>query len=243
MLHACFLPSSQRYFLLFHFLPGYTGSIWPLNLRDVPWEDIFKLGASAAASEFCQWVQVGIDVYTPHRKYQVKSHSSPWFSAVRAAAIVHRKYFFRLYQREKSSDSKLKFRQASNRCKRVLEASKLAYANKTKDSITSQKLGSRDFWRLANSVLNKGKSAIPPLFNGLKVLFSASDKAKLFAENFSLNCNLDDSGVSLPVFPSRTNLKLHNISLTPKMVRKVVMNLDLSKASGPDSIPVVVLKN
>ena len=44
-------------------------------------EDIFKLGASAAASEFCEWVQVGTDVYVPHRKYQVKSHSSPWFSA------------------------------------------------------------------------------------------------------------------------------------------------------------------
>ena len=74
------------------------------------------------------------------------------------------------------------------------------------------------------------------------MLSSASDKAKLFAENFSLNSNLDDSGVSLPVFPSRTNLKLH-ISVTPKMVRKVVMNLDFSKASGPDCIPVVVLKN
>ena len=51
------------------------------------------------------------------------------------------------------------------------------------------------------------------------------------------------TGVSLPVFPSRTNLKLHNIPVTPKMVIKVVMNLDFSKASGPDCIPVVVLKN
>ena len=75
------------------------------------------------------------------------------------------------------------------------------------------------------------------------MLSSASDQAKLFAENFSMNSNLDDSGISLPVFPSRTNLKLHNISATPKMVRKVVMNLDLSKASGPDCIPLVVLKN
>ena len=49
--------------------------------------------------------------------------------------------------------------------------------------------------------------------------------------------------VSLPVFPSRTDLKLHNISVTPKILRKVVMNLDFSKASGPDCIPVVVLKN
>ena len=64
-----------------------------------------------------------------------------------------------------------------------------------------------------------------------------------FAENFSMNSNLDDSGIYLPVFPFGTNLKLHDISVTPKMVRKVVMNLDLSKPSGPDYIPVVVLKN
>ena len=49
--------------------------------------------------------------------------------------------------------------------------------------------------------------------------------------------------ISLPVFPFRINSKLHNISVTPKMVKKVTMNLDLSKASGPDCIPVVVLKN
>ena len=67
------------------------------HLKDVPWEDIFKFG-TAAASEFYDWVQVGIDVYIPHRKYQVKPHSSPSFSAACAAAIVHRNHFFRLYQ-------------------------------------------------------------------------------------------------------------------------------------------------
>ena len=53
------------------------------HLRDVPWEDIFKFR-----------VQVGIDVYIAHRKYQVKPHSSPWFSAACAAAIVHRNHVF-----------------------------------------------------------------------------------------------------------------------------------------------------
>ena len=120
----------------------------------MPWRDIFKLSASAATSEFCEWVQVGIDVYIPHGRYQVKPHSSPWFSAACAAAIVHRNHFFCLYQQNKSSESKVKFRQASNRCKRVLEAAKLAYATKTKESITSQKVGSRDFWQIADSVLN-----------------------------------------------------------------------------------------
>ena len=166
------------------------------HLRGVPWQDIFKLSASAAASEFCEWVQFGIDVYIPHRKYQVKPHSSPWFSAACAAAIVHRYHFFCFYQQNKSSESKVKFRQASNRCKRVLEAAKLAYATNTKESITSQKLGFRDFWRIANSVLNKGKSAIPPLFNGPEVLSTASDRANIFAKSFSKNSNLDDLVIS-----------------------------------------------
>ena len=136
------------------------------KLRDVPWEDIFKLSASAVASEFCDWVQAGIDGYIPHRN-------------IRSSLIYlhgfHRNHFFRLYQKDRSSDFKVKFRQASNHCKRVLEAAKFAYANKTKESIASQKLGSRDFWQIA-SVLNKGKPAIPPLFNGPEVLSSASDK-------------------------------------------------------------------
>ena len=33
-----------------------------------------KLSASAAPRESCEWVQVGIDVYIPHHKYQVKPH-------------------------------------------------------------------------------------------------------------------------------------------------------------------------
>ena len=61
-----------------------------------------------------------------------------------AAAAVHKNHF--LYQQNKSSECKVTFRQASNRCERVFKAAKFAYANNTKESITSQKLGSRVFW-------------------------------------------------------------------------------------------------
>ena len=115
------------------------------HLRDVPWEGIFKLGASAAASEFSEWVQVGIDVYVP-QKISSQASLISMVSAACAAAIAHRNHFFHLYQKDKSSTSKVNFRQASNHCKRVLEAAKLTYANKTKESTTSQKLGSHDFW-------------------------------------------------------------------------------------------------
>ena len=103
-------------------------------------------------------------------------------------------------------------------------------------------MGSRDLQRITNSVLNQGRSAIPPLFSGSEVLSSASDKAKLFAKSFSKNFNLDDSGMSLHAFASRTNLELCNIYLTFKLVKKFIINLDSLKAPGQDCVPLVVLK-
>ena len=104
-----------------------------------------------------------------------------------------------MYQQNKCSKSKVKFRQVNNHFKSVLEVGKFPYVTKTKDSITSQKLGSQDFWQIANSVFNKGKSALPLLFNGLEVLSSASDKVKLFAKTF-LRALILMTQVSLYVF-------------------------------------------
>ena len=73
------LLSNSQQDVSFHCIAyDYSRADWDglrAHLRDVPWEDIFKLGASAAASEFCEWVQDRIDVYIPNRKYQVKPHS------------------------------------------------------------------------------------------------------------------------------------------------------------------------
>ena len=61
---------SQRYALFCHIAYDYSCADW-----DGLWDHLNS--ASAAASEFCKWVLVGIDVYIPQRKYQAKPHSSP----------------------------------------------------------------------------------------------------------------------------------------------------------------------
>ena len=152
---------------------------------------------SAAASKFCDWVHVGIEVYIPPTKYQVKPYSSPWFSAACAAAIVHGNHFSQLYHKDKFSDSKVKFRQASNHCKVVLEAAKLAFVNKTKKSpLLLRNLALVTFDELL-IVFSTKVNLLYLIFNSPEVMSSAFDKAKLFAENFSKNSNLDDSDISL----------------------------------------------
>ena len=89
--------NSKRDALFHHTAYDYNRADWDGlgdHLRDTPWEGIFKLAASAADSEFCGWVLVGIDEYILHHKYQVKPDSSPWFSAACAAAKIHKIIFF-----------------------------------------------------------------------------------------------------------------------------------------------------
>ena len=101
--------------------------------------------------------------------------------------------------------------QASNRCKRILEAARLTHAYKRVHHFPETWL----LGLLTNcySVLNKGKSVISPLFNCTEVLSSASDKGKLFAKKFCKNSNLDDLHIILPVFlfcNSQDGSKVHN---------------------------------
>ena len=82
-------PSNSQQDALFHCIAcdhycAHWGALRD-HLRDVLWEDIFQLGASAAASEFCEWSRLEL-MYISLRKYQVKPHSFPWFSAASFAS-------------------------------------------------------------------------------------------------------------------------------------------------------------
>ena len=82
--------------------------------------------------------------------------------------------------------------------------------------------------------------------NLLYILYSTDQRCcllYLIKPNYLLKTFLTTLTLMTQVFHSRTNLKLHNISVTPKMVKKVITNFDSSKASCPDCIPVVLLKN
>ena len=57
---SIYFPINSKKDVLFHRIAyDYSHADWdglPDHLRNVPWEDIFKLSASAAAIEFCEWV-------------------------------------------------------------------------------------------------------------------------------------------------------------------------------------------
>ena len=133
---------------------------------------------------------MGIECFIPSKKYQQRPNSQPF--AACAAAIAHRNHFFHNYHNNRCSDTKAAFRTARNHCKRILRNAKNSYAQSVKLRVAEQRLGSQEFWRITNKVMNRGKGSVPTIINGPEVISSALDKAKLFAMNFASNSTLDD---------------------------------------------------
>ena len=99
-------------------------------------------------------------------------------------------------------DSRCTWLQANTHCTRARKASNLIFANKTRVYHFPETWLSG---LLANcqQYSQQSESAIPPLLYNPGMLSSISDKAKLFAENFSNN----------------SNLRMHT-SVTPKVVKQ-----------------------
>ena len=117
---------------------GYSYADWDSlwnYLRDVPWEDVFKLGGPSA--KFCEWIQFRSDIDC---RYKVKPHTSVWFSAAFAATMVQKSHFLYFPQHNKSSAFKVKFRQSSNCCKKVSEVTNLVLQIKQKSGSFFRKL-------------------------------------------------------------------------------------------------------
>ena len=74
-----------------------------------------------------------------------------------------------------------------------------------REKVEMQKLGSKEFWKITNRILNRGKSPIPTLINGLEVLTSSKGKASLSGNLLASYGNLDDGGSPLPEFSQQPN--------------------------------------
>ena len=95
------MPSKCSHEVAFHGTSyRYAQADWD-NIRSYISDGLFNLffrfRASKLTSLVSDWIRNGIELFIPHKTYQQKHHSQPWFTATCAAAICHRNHFFHEY--------------------------------------------------------------------------------------------------------------------------------------------------
>ena len=104
----------------------------------------------------------------------------------------------------------------------------------------------RKWWKTVKQVTgDKVYSGIPTLIENGSPIINSIKKADIFNNYFASQCQLPDGSKDHPLPPFRyeTDERSANINFFPSNIYKILINLDVNKATGPDKIGIFLLKN
>ncbi|KAJ8719079.1 hypothetical protein PYW07_016635 [Mythimna separata] len=206
--------------------------------------------ASSCADAVADVLRRGMEYYIPFSDVKMSDQARPWFGAEcdRADALKHAAYRAwsdaRICKASDVAQKKKAFNRAAKSCKKVLRRSRFDHISRIGNKLASYPAGSKAFWSLAKSVeSNFCRPSLPPLLRpDGSLAHTAEEKANLFASLFAESSRLDSGGARPPVSPDVCETSMSDIRIHQKDVRRVLRNLDVNKASGPDGIPAIVLR-
>ena len=217
-----------------------------------PWQPtcFSSSDASLCADAVTDVLRQGMEYYIPFSDVTMSGEARPWFGAEcnRADALKHAAYLAWVDARTRKtndvSQRKRAFNRAAKSCKKVLRRARFDHISRIGNKLASYPAGSKAFWSLAKSVeSNFCRPSLPPLLRpDGSLAHSAEEKANLFASLFAESSRLDPGGARPPTSLVECESSMPNLRIHQKDVRRVLRNLDVNKASGPDGIPAIVLK-
>ena len=215
-----------------------------MYFSDFPWNDYcFQVrDPSMCAQRITEVIVSGMEAYIPHT-FSTPHAKKPWFNHACSRAIKDREVAHKRYLSLPSPTNHNLYISARNRAKSTLRLTKNSFINRKCQNLTNSN-NPKDFWHLAKNIShNFTSSSFPPLIasDGSTAVSSIS-KAELFAQTFSKNSTLDDSGHIPPTHPS-SDYTMPVIKILNNDVFYALSGLNPRKAYGPDGIPPIVLKN
>ena len=211
-------------------------------LLDFPWDSCFLTrDPNVVTPHVTEILTSVIEAYVPST-VKTFSPTKPWFDRACSRTVLSKERAHMSFQSSPSAVTHASFNSARNRCTSRLRKKKFSFI-KRKTEILNSSPTEKNFWSLANKILNNFcKSNFPPLIRpDGSIACSPAEKATLFGSLFSSNSSVDDSlAPEPPTLPLSNPMPMPIIST--RKVRRVLTSLKTGKASGPDQIPAWFLK-
>ena len=145
----------------------------------------------------------------------------------------------RLHKQARKTNRWNNYRQFQRECKRAFRRAEWSYVNNVIQDGLAQN-NTKPFWRYVKSKQQDNIGVSPLKRDG--VLHSDNkSKAEILLNQFSSVFTRAISQV-MPVVSRRVTNSLQELVISPQGVEKLLRNIQASKASGPDSLPNLVLK-
>ena len=200
-------------------------------------EDQDKEGADVNTlwSTFKSLLNKSIDQHIPSFKLKSKN-SLPWLTP-QLKKLLKRKQ--RLYKKARSSNDWSPFRKYQKYCRQQMRRAEWQYINgKIQEGLDRN--DSKPFWRYIKA-RKQDSSGVAPLKENGKLFSDSESKARILLNQFK-SVFTKQSTTTLPNLKPPPGI-IEPIKISPPGICKLLKNLQTNKASGPDNIPNIVLKN
>ena len=171
----------------------------------------------------------GIRLFVPYKTIIIPKSSHPWLNETCHKAILAK------YQAYGTSSFTIK----RDECSEILRQAHDRYIRQTSGKLTTMKASSKEWWKIADSLLRKpiGISSIPPLKrpDGTWARDGFS-KATLLSETFRSKSQLPDPEINefTPQALDLSELDDIEIEINESMVLPVLKKLYVNSGTGPD---------
>ena len=188
---------------------------------------------------FKNHVQAMLSKYVPSKQLSTR-HNLPWFDK-KAKSLVRLKQ--KLYNRAKltgNTNDWQKYRNVKKSTNHHLKRSHRHHVNnKLSDALENN--NTKPFWSYIKSLRNDNNGVAPIKAEG-KLHSDPTQKANLLNRQFQSVFVKEDHKIPVPKLGDTTAPTIGDLKITTKGVEKQLSTLNINKASGPDQIPNIFLK-
>ena len=189
-------------------------------------------------SNFKKHIETTMDKHIPSKLTSTR-HNLPWVNS-RVRRMINKKQ--RLYNKAKKSHKQRdwdKYRHHKNETNKIMKKTRWEYINNILVEGFAEN-NTKPFWKLVKS-RRQENIGVPPLKVDGNLISDSKQKAEIlnsqFQSVFTKDNNNNNAKMNGPEFPSISPLAINTAG-----VRKLLSNLKVGKASGPDNIPSRILK-
>ena len=216
-------------------------------LMETDWENILNNDIDTATTQFIQAIHNAATTSIPTKYIRHRDNQKPWVNADLKRHIRKRERLFKNAKQTNTEYSWNRWRHQRNMVTTINRRLKNEYMQREVHKLLTQKPCPQKYHQTLRRIIGRSKTdTLPPLEapNG-DIIMQDFDKATLLNNHFSAQSTLNIPDSRQPpdsATHSRPIPTLDHIETCPQEVLRVLNALDPNKSTGPDNIPVKILK-
>ena len=180
--------------------------------------------------------------FIPFKVLEINPRDKPWMNKFVKAKLKERDKWHRRLKSVQNERNKSTYANKSLEANLAMMQAKGNYFEIIKQKLCNPNIDSKQYWHLLKSLYgSKVDSGIPAIIDGDDIISSSKAKADLFNKHFLEKSTLPNDLPDLPILQMSIH-HLHTIVTTEHEVTKILLSLNVNKASGFDNIGNRLLK-